>query len=263
MRKIIIAAFCFALVLVLSSCGSVKDITYLQGDGLLKKATIADTFNLKIQKDDLLDIVVSSIEPELLRPFQQQSGGYYNGGYNNGNNNGNNNRGYLVETDGTVNYPLLGRMKVAGLTRRQLVDMIQGRLEKEGFLKDPIVTVRFLNFRISILGEVNRPGTYSISSERITLFEALSMAGDLTIHGRRDRVAVMREIDGVRTILYHDLRSMDVLQSPNYYLKQNDMIYVEPNRVKAEASAQNQFTNVGTWMSIISFLSSMSVLIFK
>ena len=141
--------------------------------------------------------------------------------------------------------------------------MIQAKLEKGGFLKDPIVTVRFQNFRISILGEVNRPGTYNISSERITLFEALSMAGDLTIHGRRDRVAVMREIEGVRTILYHDLRSMDVLQSPAYYLKQNDMIYVEPNRVRAEASAQNQFTNVGTWMSIISFLSSMSVLIFK
>ena len=194
----------------------------------------------------------------MLRPFQQQSGG--------GNDRGNynyNNRGYLVETDGTINYPLLGRLSVAGLTRRQLVDMIQAKLEKGGFLKDPIVTVRFQNFRISILGEVNRPGTYNISSERITLFEALSMAGDLTIHGRRDRVAVMREIEGVRTILYHDLRSMDVLQSPAYYLKQNDMIYVEPNRVRAEASAQNQFTNVGTWMSIISFLSSMSVLIFK
>ncbi|WP_455640367.1 polysaccharide biosynthesis/export family protein [Parabacteroides sp.] len=260
MKKIITAICCFILLLGGSSCGSVKDITYLQGDGLLKKVAIADTFNLRIQKDDLLDIVVSSIDPELLRPFQQQSGGYYNGGDNMGYTN---NRGYLVEADGTINYPLLGRLKVAGLTRRELVDQMQNRLIKGGFLKDPIVTVRFLNFRISILGEVSRPGTYNISSERITLFEALSLAGDLTIHGRRDRVAVMREIDGVRTILYHDLRSMDVLHSPDYYLKQNDMIYVEPNRVRAEASAQNQFTSVGTWMSIISFLSSMSVLIFK
>ena len=267
MKKSILIALSLYLVWILSSCGSVKDITYLQGEGLLKKAAITDTFNLKIQKDDLLDIVVSSIEPELLRPFQQQSGGYYTtgytSGYNNGYNSGYNNRGYLVETDGTINYPLLGRLYVAGLTRRQLVDIMQDKLEKGGFLKDPIVTVRFLNFRISILGEVSRPGTYNISSERITLFEALSLAGDLTIYGRRDRVAVMREIDGIRTILYHDLRSMDVLQSPDYYLKQNDMIYVEPNRVKAEASAQNQFTSVGTWMSIISFLSSMSVLIFK
>lgn len=244
---------------LLSACGSVKDITYLQGEGLLKKAAIADTFDLKIQKDDLLDIVVSSIEPELLRPFNQQSGGYGSSGGNNGGYN----RGYLVEVDGTINYPLLGKIKVAGLTRRQVIDLIQGKLEKEGYIKDPIVTVRFQNFRISVLGEVNRPGTYNISSERITMFEALSLAGDLTIHGRRDRVAVIRETDGERTILYHDLRSMDVFQSPDFYLRQNDMIYVEPNRVRAEASASNQFTNVGTWMSIISFLSSMSVLIFK
>lgn len=247
---------------LLSACGSVKDITYLQGEGLLKKAAIADTFDLKIQKDDLLDIVVSSIEPELLRPFNQQYGGYGNPGGYNGSYSGYN-RGYLVEVDGTINYPLLGKIKVAGLTRRQVIDLIQGKLEKEGYIKDPIVTVRFQNFRISVLGEVNRPGTFNISSERITIFEALSLAGDLTIHGRRDRVAVIRETDGERTILYHDLRSMDVFQSPDFYLRQNDMIYVEPNRVRAEASTSNQFTNVGTWMSIISFLSSMSVLIFK
>lgn len=249
---------------LLSACGSVKDITYLQGEGLLKKTAIADTFDLKIQKDDLLDIVVSSIEPELLRPFNQQYIGN-NSGNNNGNYNSNSgyNRGYLVEVDGTINYPLLGKIKVAGLTRREVIDLIQKKLDKGGYVKDPIVTIRFQNFRISILGEVNRPGTYNISSERITLFEALSMAGDLTIHGRRDRVAVIREIDSERTILYHDLRSMEVFQSPDYFLKQNDMIYVEPNHVRAEASAQNQFTSVGTWMSIISFLSSMSVLIFK
>ena len=158
---------------------------------------------------------------------------------------------------------MLGKIKVAGLTRRQLIDLIQKRLENEGFIKNPVVTVRFLNFRISILGEVSRPGTYAISSERITLFEALSLAGDLTIHGRRNRVAVIREADGVRTILYHDLRSRDIFQSPDYYLKQNDMVYVEPNRVKAESSVQNQFTNVGTWISLVSFLASMSVLIFK
>ncbi|MCD8270237.1 MAG: polysaccharide biosynthesis/export family protein [Parabacteroides sp.] len=187
-------------------------------------------------------------------------------GYNNGNFEGNGegyNLGYLVETDGTINFPLLGKIKVAGLTRRQVIELIQSRLEKEGFIKAPVVTVRFLNFRISILGEVKAPGTYNIPSERITLFEALSMAGDLTIHGRRNRVAVIRETDGVRTILYHDLRSRDIFQSPDYYLKQNDMVYVEPNRVKAETSVENQFTNIGTWISLISFLTAMSILIFK
>lgn len=247
------------LVCLLTSCGSVKDIAYLQGEDLLNKTTVIDTVSLKIQKDDLLDINVSCPDQELLRPFLRYSSEYNSaGGVNGGSSSG-----YLVELDGTINFPLLGQIKVAGLTRRQLIVLIQNRLEKEGYIKNPVVTVRFLNFRISILGEVKSPGTYNINSERITLFEALGMAGDLTIHGRRNRVAVVRETDGVRTILYHDLRSRDIFKSPHYYLKQNDMVYVEPNRVKAEASVQNQYTSIGTWMSIISFLASMSVLIFK
>lgn len=247
------------LVCLLISCGSVKDIAYLQGDDLLKKMTVIDTVTLKIQKNDLLDINVSCPNQDLLRPFLRYGSQYDS----NGSMGGGSSSGYLVEADGTINFPLIGEIKVAGMTRRQLVSLIQNRLEKGNYIKDPVVTVRFLNFHISILGEVNRPGTYNISTERITLFEALSLAGDLTIHGRRNRVAVVRETNGVRTILYHDLRSRDIFQSPDYYLKQNDMVYVEPNRVRAESSVQNQFTNVGTWISLISFLASMSVLIFK
>lgn len=247
------------LVCLLTSCGSVKDIAYLQGDDLLKKMTVIDTVTLKIQKNDLLDINVSCPNQELLRPFLRYGSQYDS----NGSMGGGSSSGYLVEADGTISFPLIGEIKVAGMTRRQLVSLIQNSLEKGNYIKDPVVTVRFLNFHISILGEVNRPGTYNISTERITLFEALSLAGDLTIHGRRNRVAVVRETNGVRTILYHDLRSRDIFQSPDYYLKQNDMVYVEPNRVRAESSVQNQFTNVGTWISLISFLASMSVLIFK
>ena len=136
-------------------------------------------------------------------------------------------------------------------------------MKNGGYIKDPIVTVRFLNFRIMVFGEVARPGTFNITSERITLFEALSLAGDLTILGRRNRVAVIREQDGVRTILYHDLRSRDVYISPDYYLIQNDMVYVEPKLVRAESSTNNQYTSVSTWISLISFLASMSILIFK
>ena len=250
---------CLLFLILLSSCGSVRDIAYLQGEGLFDKMAVVDTFEMKIMKNDILDIMVSCAEPELLQPFNLQiwgnNGGNY-GGYNG-------NRGYLVEVDGTINFPLLGRVKVAGLTRRKVTELVQDELRKGEYIKDPIVTVRFQNFRIMVLGEVNRPGTYNITSERVTLFEALSMAGDLTIHGRRNRVAVIREKDGERTILYHDLRSRDVFKSPDYYLQQNDMVYVEPNRIKAEASTQNQFTSVGTWMSLISFVMSTCVLIFK
>lgn len=262
MKKIKILLGSWVLICMLVSCGSVKDIAYLQGDELLKKTALVDTFSLKIQKDDLLDIAVSCVDPELLRPFLQYGNGR-DGGNNYGYSGGNNNQGYLVEVDGMINFPLLGKIKVIGLTRRQVADLIRNRLEKEGYVKDPIVMVRFMNFRISILGEVNRPGTYNITTERISLFEALSMAGDLTVHGRRNRVAVIRETDGIRTILYHDLRSRDIFLSPDYYLKQNDMVYVEPNRAKADASIQNQFTSAGTWISLVSLLATISVILFK
>lgn len=248
------------LTCMLLSCGSVKDIAYLQGgDSLFDKMAVSDTFEMKIRKDDILDIVVSCADPTLLTPFNINSVGYgigYSGSTGA-------NRGYLVEVDGTINFPLLGKIKVVGLSRRKLRELIQDGLKNGGYIKDPIVTVRFLNFRIMVLGEVARPGTFNITSERITLFEALSLAGDLTIHGRRNRVAVIREQDGVRTILYHDLRSRDVFKSPDYYLQQNDMVYVEPNRVRAESSTNNQYTSVSTWISLISFLASMSILIFK
>lgn len=248
------------LTSLLLSCGSVKDIAYLQGgDSLFDRMAVTDTFEMKIRKDDILDIVVSCADPTLLTPFNINSVGYgmgYSGTTSN-------NRGYLVEADGTINFPLLGKIKVAGLCRRELREFIQEGLKKEGYIKDPIVTVRFLNFRIMVLGEVARPGTFNITSERVTLFEALSLAGDLTIHGRRNRVAVVREQDGERTILYHDLRSRDVFKSPDYYLQQNDMVYVEPNRVKAETSTHNQFTSLGTWVSFASFVMSVCVLIFK
>lgn len=247
-------------LILLSSCGSVKDIAYLQGDSLFSKMAAVDTFEMKIMKNDILDITVSCAEPELLQPFNLNTWGYNGSGYSGGYGG---NKGYLVEVDGTINFPLLGNLKVTGLTRREVTGLIQDKLKKGDYIKDPIVTVRFQNFRIMVLGEVNRPGTYNITSERVTLFEALSMAGDLTIHGRRNRVAVIREKDGERTILYHDLRSRDVFKSPDYYLQQNDMVYVEPNRIRAEASTQNQFTSVGTWMSLISFVMSTCVLIFK
>lgn len=248
---------CLLFLYLLSSCGSVKDIAYLQGDELFSRMEVVDTFEMKIMRNDILDIAVSCADPDLLQPFRTQALG------NNEGRNAGGIQGYLVDVDGTVNFPLLGKIMVIGLTRRELTSLIQDRLKKGDYIKDPIVTVRFMNFRILVLGEVGNPGTYNITSERVTLFEALALAGDLTIHGRRNRVAVIRETDGERTILYHDLRSRDVFNSPNFYLQQNDMIYVEPNRVKAEASAQNQFSNIGTWITMISFLMSMSVFIFK
>lgn len=266
MNKQVMKLFLSAILLcsLLISCGSVKDITYLQSNGLYSKTTLVDTFELRIQPDDRLEIHVSSIDDELTKPFniQMASGSYGGGGY--GNYNGyQNSTGFLVDKKGYINYPVLGSLKVGGMKRRELEESLQKRLTDGGYIKSPIVTIRFSNFRLTVLGEVNRPGMLYVDKERINLFEALGQAGDLSLYGRRDRVAVIREVDGERTILYHDLRSLDVMQSPFFYLKQNDIIYVEPNRVRAEASGQNQFSSVGTWISLISFLSTMGVLIFK
>ena len=169
--------------------------------------------------------------------------------------------GYLVDTNGEIDFPILGKMHVAGLTRLQLTELIKQRLTEEDLIKDPVVTVQFLNYKVSVMGEVNRPGSFNISGDRITLLEALSMAGDLTIYGRRDRVAVIRENDGQRTILYHDLRSSDVFNSPCYYLQQNDIVYVEPNNSKAGQSEINQNKSVGVWLSAGSILVSIVSLI--
>ena len=169
--------------------------------------------------------------------------------------------GYLVNQDGNIDFPILGEIHVEGLTRMQVTELIKKRLIEEELIKDPIVTVQFLNFKVSVIGEVGRPGTFDISGDRITLLEALSMAGDLTIYGRRDRVAVIREKDGKRSILYHDLRSSDIFQSPCYYLQQNDILYVEPNNAKTGQSRINSNNSVGVWLSGVSVLASITSLL--
>ena len=169
--------------------------------------------------------------------------------------------GYLVDANGNIDFPILGRIHVEGLTRLELTDLIRKRLMDEDLIKDPIVTVQFLNFKISVMGEVVRPGSFNITGDRITLLEALSMAGDLTIYGKRDRVAVIREKDGVRTIRFHDLRSSDLFLSPDYYLQQNDIVYVEPNKARVGQSEINQNNSVGTWLSAVSVLASVISLV--
>lgn len=245
-------------VLLLTACTSSKKILYLQDVQPLKQQDIENQYEVKIHNDDLLAIMVNSKNPELALPFNMPLISYqlgYQSGYNQ------RILGYLVDSDGNIDFPILGKIHAAGMTRKELTGYLKQRLIDEDFIKDPIVTVQFLNFKISVMGEVNRPGSFDISSDRITLLEALSKAGDLTIYGRRDRVAVIREVDGVRTILYHDLRSSDIFQSPCYYLQQNDIVYVEPNKAKTGQSRINQNNSVSVWTSVLSVLTSIATLI--
>jgi len=248
-----------ALVLLLSSCGTPKDIAYFQDASNYETIKNAHKREVVINQDDLLSIMVNSQATEAAMPFNLPIANYYIGGESN--------RqpqylGYLVDKEGNIYFPILGKIHVEGLTRNALRDNIKEMLITEGFLKDPVVTVNFLNFKISVQGEVARPGSFNISGERVTLLEALSMAGDLTIYGRRDRVAVIRETKNNSVILYHDLRSTDLFDSPCYYLQQNDIIYVEPNKRRMQQSNINQNNSVSVWLSIVSvLLTATSVIV--
>lgn len=241
---------------LISSCTAPKEVIYLQDISDAKTEEIGKGYEVRVHEDDLLGITVNSKEEELALPFNMPLVSYQIGGtYNQP-------RvvGYLVDKNGEIDFPILGKLKVKGLTRMEVTELVKRRLVEEELLKDPIVTVQFLNFKVSVIGEVARPGTFEISGDRITLLEALSLAGDLTIYGRRDRVAVIREENGKRTVLYHDLRSSDVFKSPCYYLQQNDIVYVEPNKIRTGSSRINSNNSASVWLSTASVLASIASL---
>lgn len=243
-----------------TACTSTKKILYLQDVVPLKQQEIEQKYEVIIHSDDLLAIMVNSRDPELALPFNMPMVTYQLGSNSSGQQRV---LGYLVDTNGDIDFPILGKIHVEGLTRMQLTELVKNKLIEGDLIKDPIVTVQFLNFKVSVMGEVGRPGSFTISGDRITLLEALSMAGDLTIYGRRDRVGVIRENNGKRTILFHDLRSAEIFNSPCYYLQQNDIVYVEPNKAKSGQSGINQNNTIGVWVSVISLLTTIAVLIFK
>jgi len=255
MKKVLFYGLCMAALL---SCGTPKDIVYFQDTEQYKAFRDVEPYQVFIHQDDLLAIMVNSQATEAAIPFNLPMANYYVGGESYGQQRM---LGYLVDKEGNIDFPVLGKLFVEGLTRNQLRDMIKEQLKSKGLLKDPIVSVHFLNFKVSVIGEVNRPGSFNVTGERITLLEALSMAGDLTIYGRRDRIAVIREKEGKRTFLYHDITRTDIFESPCYFLQQNDIVYVQPNNRRAQQSEINQNNNISVWLSVTSVLITITTLI--
>ena len=214
---------------------------------------------------DLISIVVSSKNPELAALFNLPKVSYQAGSATSNESTANQILGYTVDSGGNIDFPVLGSIHVAGLSKEQLASMIKERLVKESLVNDAVVTVDLLNLKISVLGEVKNPGKYSIDRDQITLLEAISMAGDLTIYGKRNGIMIIREADGNRITYKMDLRSSETFSSPAYYLRQNDVIYVEPNNTRAGQSSinENNVKSVSLWMSIASFATTLAVLIFK
>lgn len=253
-------SFIYLLVLgfVFGSCVDTKTVTYFNdlNEGVLTSPAV----NLEpvIQKSDILSITVTSPNPEATVMFNapnmvfstatntQASSGNIAPAY-----------GYLVNQDGYIDFPSLGKIQAVGLTKQKLKEDITAQLLAKKLLVDPIVTIRYLNYRVTVMGEVGRPGVVSVPNEKISIIEAIGFAGDMTIYAKRDNVLLIREEKGAKIIKRINLNSSEILTSPYYYLKSNDVLYVEPNSAKINSTSRT----LQLLPSILSGLSLIAVIL--
>lgn len=248
MKQNTLLLYVFLSLLILSSCGSYKKTAYFQDlkQNAPSSETIGNYKSMTIQPEDILGINVSSLNPEASAIFN------YNLNTITGTTNNNQNNpviGYLVDQKGEIQLPLIGNYKVAGQTTSELREKMRKDLLR--YLKEPVVNIRILNFKVSVLGDVSRPGVYQVQNERLTIPEAVSLAGDLNITAVRDRITLIRETNGTREYVPIDLTSKNLFSSPYYYLKSNDVIYVQPGKNKY-ASVDNSYRTLSLLLSAIS-----------
>jgi len=236
------------LAILLVGCVSSKKITYFQNDSGRKLDEKLINYEPTLQIGDILSINVASMSPEAAQPFNLfESQG------------SNNQRPlpYIINADGEINFPSIGKFKVTGLTTKQVTNELTKRLLP--YLNDPIINVRLVNFKITVLGEVRNPGSYNIQNERITIIEAIGLAGDLNIQGKRNTITLIREQNGERSIIPIDITNNKIFNSPYYYMAQNDVIYVEPNKSRVNSSGVG--TNTSVLLSALSLLISIAAII--
>lgn len=266
-------ALCTLLLLtvgsiLLSSCSSSKQVVYFQdlkpGES---EITLPEVQAITVQPEDKISIIVNSRDPQLTNLFNlpyisKQLGSTSQIG--SGNNQGIS--GYTVDAEGNIDFPVLGKVHVAGLKREEIAEHIKNELVTKNLVKDPVVTVEFMNLCVSVMGEVNNPGRFAIDRDRMTILDALSMAGDLTIYGNRYKVMVLRQEGDTQRVYGINLTSGEhVYSSPAYYLQQNDVVYVEPNNVRSRQSTVNgnNVRSTSFWISLASLLTSIGILIFN
>lgn len=243
------------ITLLVSSCTSTRNVVYFYNAKDTTYMERQQTATTPIRPNDILGITVSSASPEASAMFNQPvstnsrsstaTGNYTEAG------------GYLVGTDGNIQMPVLGNVKAAGLTEAELKDHLMNLILATKQLVDPVIEVRFLNFEVTVIGEVGRPTVITVPNEKISLLKALGLAGDLTIYGKRENVLLIREENGKRMIRHINLNSSDFFTSPYYYLQPNDVVYVQPNKARvASASRSQQLLPI-----IISTLSVIAIVI--
>lgn len=251
----------FFLSVMLTGCGSVKTIAYLQNSDSINFDNSRFLYDARIMPKDQLSITVNTTTPEASLPFNLLLQNEYTQGRNMSA------AGvlmpYLVDNDGFINFPIIGRLHVAGLTKSEAERLIFEKIRPYmAESENPVVTVRMSSYSVSVLGEVNRPGSFQVSREKITILEALAQAGDLTIYGVRDKVKLIREdATGKKQIVTLNLNDANIVNSPYYYLQQNDVVYVEPNNIKAQNSKVGQTTTL--WFSATSILISLTSLLYN
>lgn len=249
-----------ATVLLLNSCGSTKQVAYFQNADSIELSASKGLYDAKIMPKDILIITVITTDPKTSMPFNlsvQQtlnaSGVLYAGSSTL--------QTYLVDNNGVIVFPVIGKVHVEGLTVRECEDAIREKIMPYlAETENPVVTVKMSSFKVSVLGEVNHPGTFNVSTGKISVMEALAQAGDMTIYGKRYNVMLIREdAYGQKSTHRLNLNDANIINSPYYYLQQNDMIYVEPNKVKARNSSIGTSTTL--WLSGISILTSVAALV--
>lgn len=252
-----------SVILLFSSCRTQEKVLYFQD--VVNQETIATqtSTDIKFEPGDKMSIVVSSRKPELAAPFNLPMANVQAGSTSRV---GSNQISlYTIDSEGCVEIPVVGKVKIGGLSRSEATEKIQSALRDRELLIDAVVTINVYEQYISVLGEVKNPGRINVTQDNITILEALAQAGDLTIQARRDRILVLRK-EGNETMPYYvDIRSKDIMNSPVFYLSQNDVVYVEPNKVRTGQSTvnDNNVRAISTWLSISSFLVTLGVLIFK
>lgn len=260
--NIFFAVVCTSVIVFLGSCGSAKDVAYFKNSDNVDLTKSKMLYDARIMPKDILSITVSASDDEVAAPFNltvptantaNQNSTYSQEML----------QSYLVDNNGNIEFPRIGTIKLGGLTKAEAEKLILSKIKPYmAEAENPIVTVRMSNYKISVLGEVQRQGMYTVNNEKISILEALAQAGDLTIYGKRDNVKLIREdASGEKSIHVLNLNDANIINSPYYYLQQNDIIYVEPNKAKAQNSSVGSMTTL--WFSATSILISMVSLLYN
>ena len=252
-----------AVAMLMTSCSAPQNVAYIKNSDQIDLSQSEFLYDARIMPKDVLTITVSTVNPDAAAPFNLIVRPTLNSISSTIGTSSGSLQTYLVDNDGTIEFPVLGTLKVGGLTKSECEKMVHDKiLPYLNAKENPVVTVRMANYKISVLGEVNRPGVFTVNNEKINIFEALAQAGDLTIYGVRDNVKLIREnANGRKEIHTIILNDANLINSPYYYLQQNDILYVEPNNVKSQNSKVGQVTTL--WFSATSILISLASLLYN